>query len=410
MAEGDHPTLPAGDGSRQPRGSRIPRGVLLLGWVSLLADVSSEMAYPLVPLLLTGPLGAPAVLVGLIEGIAELAVAAMSVAAGRASDRHGRVWFIRAGYLLPAIGKAVVALAGSWWVLLIGRVIDRSGKGLRTSTRDALLVDLVDPSIRGRAFGLHRAMDTAGAVLGVLAAAGFLFAYRNEGTAESSLRTALLLAAAAGLAAFLLTLLLRDAARLHRQTRATAEPLPRSFWRSLIPIALFGLANSSDAFILLRVATFGFDPWLVAVAYATYQLSAAIGALPAGAISDRLGRRPVIGVGWILYALAYAGLALASEAWMLWPILLLYGLAIACTDGAAKALVADRAPESARGRALGILQATIGITTLAGNLVAGAIWDAKGPAWAFGVGAIFALVACAALLFTWGSTGSARRH
>lgn len=362
------------------------------------------------PLFLTATLGAPASIVGLIEGVAEVAVASMSVLAGSASDRLGRIWFVRSGYLLPAIGKTIVALAGAWWVVLIGRLVDRSGKGLRSSARDALLVDAVDPSIRGRAFGLHRALDTAGAVIGVLAAALFLMGRGDATPDESLLRTALLAAAGAGLASFLLTLVLRDVRRPRRGHHAAPEPLPRTFWIALLPIGLFGLANSSDAFILLRANGLGLPAWIVTLAYATYQLGAAVFAFPAGALSDRIGRRPVIGAGWLLYAMAYAGLALVPGPALLWPILLLYGAAIACTDGAAKALIADRAPEASRGRALGILQATIGGTTLVGNLAAGVAWDRGGPPVAFAIGAGFAVLACAALLLTWGSTASARTH
>lgn len=385
----------------------LPRTVFLVGAISLFADISSEMAYPLVPLLVTGALGAPALVVGLIEGLAEVTIAATSIAAGRASDRIGRVGFIRVGYLMPSIGKAIVALAGAWPVLLLGRVIDRTGKGLRGSARDALLVDAVDPSMRGRAFGLHRAMDTAGAVIGVLGAVVFLYAYRDSPAPEQSLRTALLVAAAIGIIAFLCTLPLRDVVA-RRDRPSTAEALPRSYWLALVPLALFGLANSSDAFLLLRCRDLGMAAWLVALAYAAYNVSAALWAYPAGAVSDRFGRRRVIAFGWALYALCYAGVALSTSAIAAWPLLVLYGASIACTDGAAKALIADHAPASARGRAMGIMQAIVGGATLAGNLVAGSLWDSVGPASAFWFGAAMAAVAGFSLLLLRPATASPR--
>lgn len=418
-----------------PRRTPLPRAVWLLSWVSFFADVSSEMIYPLLPLFLIGVLGSSKMQLGLIEGAAVLIVAVMTAFAGFRSDRSGkRVRWIQIGYGLPMLGKAMIALATAWGFVLGGRLLDRFGKGLRSAPRDAMIAGAVDAGQRGRAFGVHRALDTAGALIGVLLSAFLL--WWLTGTPAKSAHPEVVTAAAQtpawiyrvifgvgaglGLASFLLTFLVResDAAEptadplapasattdeeaATRATRSAHVPMPRSYWTVLGVLVLFSLANSSDTFILLRASDLGYSPWSVVMVYALFNVTYASLSYPAGALSDKLGRWRIIAVGWAIYAVVYAGFALlpAAHAWGVWPLMALYGIYMALTDGVGKALIADHAPKERRGAAMGIFYALTGSTTLIASLIAGQLWDRFGPTAAFLIGAGFAVVALVTLAF-----------
>jgi MFS family permease len=389
---------------------RLPRSVILLGWVSFLADVSSEMVYPLIPMFVIGVLGASATTLGGIEGAAALIVAFVTAWAGFRSDRlRRRVPYLRIGYGLPVLGKSLIAVAAAWPMVLAGRLVDRLGKGLRTSPRDALLADAAGPTIRGRAFGFHRAMDTAGAMLGVLLAAVLLWWFTGLPADEQTVvqpsdgwafRAVFAISAVLGLFSLALTFLVREPE--HRgdvandpHAGATGRPgLPAGYWRTVSILLVFSLANSSDAFLLLRAREVGLSPWAVVLAYALFNLTYTAFSYPAGVVSDRLGRWRVIGVGWAVYAVVYAGFAFTGPVGV-WPLLALYGVYMALTDGVGKALVADHAPRERRGAALGIFHMASGLAMLLASLVAGVLWDRFGPSVAFGVGAIGAVLAIA---------------
>jgi MFS family permease len=409
----------------------LPRAVWLLSWVSFFADVSSEMVYPLLPLFLVGVLGSSKTQLGIVEGAAVLIVAIMTAVAGIRSDRTGRrVPWIRVGYGLPVLGKTLIALATVWPLVLGGRLLDRFGKGLRASPRDALIADAVAAGQRGRAFGLHRAFDTAGALVGVLLSAFLLWwltgtpqkavdgetATAVAETPAWAYRAIFGVGAVLGLASLLLTLLVRESESPADDSATTPSPtnaprasaaveqqgllsLPRSYWSVLGVLLLFSLANSSDTFLLLRASDLGFSPWAVVLVYALYNLTYALLSYPAGVISDRLGRWRVIGLGWALYVGVYAGFALlpASSAWGLWPLMAVYGLYMALTEGVGKALIADHAPRERRGAALGMFYALTGLTALGASLLAGIVWDWAGSAAAFLIGAGFAASALVAL-------------
>lgn len=392
--------------------SKLPRSVLMVGWVSFWADVSSEMAYPLLPMFLVGTLAAPRAVLGLVEGAGLAAVAVMQYWGGQRADRTGRrVVMIRWGYGLPVLGKMLVAAAVGWPMVLAGRMVDRIGKGLRASPRDALIADLVSAADRGRAFGLHRAMDNAGAFIGVLTATALLWWFDRGGDAnEVTVRTVFWIAAAAALVALGVTFALKepkrtDAAHGHHHAHAAkgsaasplalARPLGRVYWLNVSVLTLFGLANSSDAFLLLRVHETGWPAWVVSAAYATYMLTAAAFAYPAGLLSDRHGRWPVLAIGWAIYSAVYFGFAFASPAG-LWPLLAIYGLSVALTEGVGKALLADCVSEGQRGRAMGIFGLLNGGAVLVGSLAAGWLWDRYGAVPAFAIpGAIAGLAAVA---------------
>ena len=385
----------------------LPREVVVLGWVSFFADVSSEMIYPLLPLFVVGTLGASATSLGWVEGVALAVVAALTAVTGWRSDRvRRRVPYVRLGYALPVLGKAVVAAAVVWPMVLLGRAIDRLGKGIRSSPRDALIADSVAAEDRGRAFGLHRAMDTAGALVGVLLAAALLWWLTPSSQHASApdawaFRIVFIVAAALSIVSAGLTFLLREVPR-----PAAAEPtaatdrssLPRSYWVVVAVMILFTLANSSDTFLLLRASDVGVAPWQVVLAYALYNIVYAAVSYPAGVVSDRLGRWRVIGVGWAIYAVVYAGFAVTGAAGV-WPLFATYGLYMALTDGVGKALVADHAPAARRGTALGIFYLANGGAAVVASVVAGLLWDRVDHAAPFWLGAIGATIALVCLPF-----------
>lgn len=389
---------------------RLPRVVLLLGWVSFFTDISSEMLYPLLPLFLVDQLGASALSLGVMEGIALGSVSIINAWSGFASDRsRQRMPYVRWGYGIPVLGKALIAIAFAWPMVFAGRVLDRVGKGLRTSPRDAMIADLVSSEDRGRAIGFHRAMDTAGAVIGVLIAAAFLWFSRDE-HAQLNYRALFILATFFAGCSFLII--------LRAPTGTTPKGLPKlsagrgaslkvrelspQFWRVLLVLSLFAIANSSDTFLLLRAANFGFSPLEVVLAYALYNFSYAALAHPAGILSDRVGRWPLILTSWVIYGVVYGSFAFSlTHGWTVWILFLLYGVYMALSEGTAKALVLDVTGESSRASALGILNLVLGLSALTTNLIAGYLWSAWGPQYPFLLGASFALAAAAygALLY-----------
>jgi MFS family permease len=394
-----------------PEREQLPRVVVLLGWVSFLADVSSEMVYPLIPMFVVGVLGASPTTLGGIEGAAALMVALVTAWAGFQSDKGGRrVPFVRVGYGLPVVGKALMALAVVWPMVLAGRLVDRLGKGLRSSPRDALIADAAGPAMRGRAFGFHRAMDTAGAMAGVLLAAALLWWLTGSPAGGNAVqptdagwpfRIVFGISAALGLLSLALTFLVREAEKQDNGVTSTQTTvpigrlgLPAAYWWTVALMLVFAFANSSDVFLLLRARDLGLSPWAVVLAYAVFNLTYTVFSYPAGALSDRLGRWRIITLGWAIYGGVYAGFAFTGASGV-WPLLLLYGIYMALTDGVGKALVADHAPREKRGAALGIFHMANGMVTLLASLVAGLLWDTHGPSAAFGVGAVVALAAVA---------------
>lgn len=371
----------------------IPRKVVLLSWVSFLADVSSEMAYPLTPIFIVGVLGAPGFSLGLIEGVAQAIISVMSAASGFASDRiKKRALFVRWGYGLPILGKALVASALTWPAVLLGRSLDRFGKGMRSSPRDALIAEAAGPYERGRAFGFHRMLDTAGAFLGV-AISGLALWMLKTGDIGRICRIVFWFGVVFAAFSFAAALMVSDERRLEGSPSrisftafmGSIRMLRRDYWVTLVILSVFSLANSSDAFLLLRASDLGFSPIEIVFIYAIYNAAYSLLSYPAGIFSDKIGRWRVIAIGWTLYSLVYAAAALGNTSHM-WAVFGAYGVYMALTEGISKALAADAAPPELHGTAIGLLYLSLGLCTLTSNLTAGLAWDYLGRQAPFWIG------------------------
>ena len=373
----------------------MPRNVVAAGLVSFFTDVASEMVVPVLPLFLTGVLGAPVAAVGLIEGVAESTASVLRVFAGWLSDRTGRRKpLMLVGYGLSNLTKPLLALSTAWPQVLAIRFGDRLGKGIRGAPRDALIADSVEPAVRGRAFGFHRSMDTAGAAVGPLLAAGTLVLTAGDA------RAVFWLAAVPGVASVLLGLwLLRDRPAPPRDAAAPRlgfRHLGRPFGLLTAVTTLFALGNSSDAFLILRAQDVGMAVAVIPLAYFAFNLLYSLLATPAGILSDRIGRRPLLVAGYAVFALVYAGFAVAPNAVVAAGLLLAYGAYYACTEGVARALVADLVPAELRASAMGTYATATGLALLPASVIAGALWQGVGPWAPFAYGAT--LAAAAALL------------
>lgn len=376
---------------------KLPDAIVELGWISFFTDVASEMLYPVVPLFLTAALGAPVAVVGIIEGVAEAIVSIMKGLSGWHCDKMGRrIPYIRWGYGLGALSKPLMALAFAWPIVFLARSVDRLGKGVRTTARDALIADVVDPSNGGRAYGFHRMMDTAGAIVGVLLATGLLAVLPGH------YRTIFLIASIPGAAAVWLTFKLREAntsehcgaPSVKHCAPSLGKPwsgMSRAFWMILGLLMLFAFANSSDTFLILRAKNLGLSDVQSVLAYTLFNLVYALSAYPLGILSDRFGRWRMIVTGWTLYATVYFGFAWADmgAVWWLFP---LYGLFMGLTDGVGRALIRDKILEEKKGTAMGIYHMAIGLMALMGSLTAGLLWDTIGPRAPFVLGGAVAMV------------------
>jgi MFS family permease len=372
---------------------RLGRNVIALGVVSFLTDVSSEMIYPLLPVFLTAVLGADAAFVGAIEGAAETTAALLKLASGWWSDKvRRRKPLVVLGYGIASIARPLVAVAQTATQVLVIRVSDRVGKGIRNSPRDALIAESVDPTIRGRAFGFHRAMDNAGGILGPLIAFAVLTWH------FAALRTVFWLAAIpAALSVIVLVAFVRDVRRAAPMADGKSldltQPMGARFWKVLGVIFLFTLGNSTDAFLLLRANQLGVPVALAPILWAALHVVKTASNVPGGALSDRVGRRPTLIAGWLLYAAVYVGFALADTPWEAWALFAAYGVFFGLTEGSERALVADMVALERRGTAFGWYYLAIGLGALPASLLFGFVWDRAGAPAAFIMGASLALAA-----------------
>lgn len=368
--------------------------VLRLGLVSFFADVSSEMLYPITPIFLTTVLGASMLSVGVIEGFAEAVASLLKTYSGVWSDRiHKRLPFVWVGYFLAAVSKPITGISTSWLHVWIARSVDRTGKGLRTAPRDALLAESVSPKLRGAAFGWHRLMDTLGAAVGPLLAILFL------SVDAENLRQLYFWALIPGLIAVLIVFSVRE----KKTQEISSAPKPRWSWgvantgfkTYLAAWAVFSIANSSDVFLLLKSRSAGIDLKITILMYCFYNLVYALTSPYLGDLSDRIGRRRVLIGGLTVFSIVYAGFAFASHPLHYWLLFGVYGLYMAATDGVGKAFAIDLVPSGNKATAVGMLGTVTGIATLIASSAAGFLWDKVGSSTAFfygSGGAILAIV------------------
>ncbi len=385
----------------------IKKNVFVLGLVSFFTDISSEMLYPIIPIFLTTVLAAPMSIVGIIEGIAESTASILKVVSGWLSDKTGkRKPYVIYGYSLSTIAKPLLALAYTWHFVLAARFLDRFGKGLRTSARDALIADSTDAEYRGKAFGFHRALDTVGAVIGPLLA--LLLLYYLDG----QYRLIFLIAFVPALISVVLLFLFVSEKKGEKKNglQLKFSDFSQEFKLFLMITIIFAIGNSSNAFLILRAKNifenFGGIPSIVTstfgsigviavvvLTYVVYNITYSLASMPAGILSDKIGRRNVMVGGFLIFALVYLGFALANAGYLVWILFAVYGFYMAMTEGVSKAFVVDMVPLDKRGTAIGLYYTATGLLALVSSIIAGILWDYIGVYAPFLFGSAMSLVA-----------------
>lgn len=391
--------------------SQLPRNVWAVGLTSFFMDISSEMVINILPLFLANVLGVQMSIIGLIEGIAEATASILKLFSGWFSDKiGGRKWLAVVGYGLSAVIKPLFYFAGSWSLVAGVRWADRIGKGIRTAPRDAMVADSVSREVRGLAFGIHRAMDTAGAMLGLIIAAAVVWLAQANSLSLSrpTFQTIVLFS----LIPALLSVLSLAIGAKDVQVTSKREPpkislrsMGKPFTIFLVIVSIFTLGNSSDAFLVLRAQNLGISVIGILMMLVVFNLVYALISTPAGARSDKTDRRRLIIGGWLVYAAIYLGFALAKQGWQVWLLYVAYGLYYGLAYGTASAMVADLVPENLRGTAYGTYHAVIGILAFPASFIAGLLWQGAGawsgfgPAAPFWFGGVLALVAAFLMAF-----------
>lgn len=350
----------------------LTRNLILLSLVSLTQDAASELMYPLMPLFLAGVLAAPPVVLGIVEGVAEVAAGVSKFLAGRRSDRVGRRRFITTGYGLAGLGKVIVAASVAWPTVLLGRAVDRVGKGVRSAPRDAMLTASTEPEHYSRAIGFHRSADTLGAVIGPI------FALIGLSVLNGDVRAVMWWAIIPAVMSVLLTFLVREPTTPQSPTTAAPheEPLSRHFWTTIAPIIVVQLVNLPDTLLLLRLNQLGASTTQVVLAYIAFNAVYTLAAYPAGVVAAALRPSRVYAVGLVAFAIAYTGLGLLHHAGVTAYLLVaLYGLFPALTDGIGKSMVAHAAPRAIHGKAQGAYQSLVGGAVLVAGTWGGLAWS-----------------------------------
>lgn len=373
--------------------------ILFIGLVSFFADFSTEMVYPLIPLYLTSVFGATPALVGLIEGIAESLASLLKVFSGYVTDKYRRkkpIAFL--GYATTLLYKVALLLAGSWVGILAARVIDRFGKGIRTSPRDVLVSESADPARLGRSFGIHKALDMAGSAAGILAAYLIMRAWRGE----YAYKRLFALSALPAVAALFMFFFIKETGK-PREAKAPLhvfqglKRLDSRLKLYLIVVFVFNLGNSSNTFLLLRAGKAGFDSATVVLLYFLYNMVSSILAIPMGRVSDALGRKKVLVGGYLVFSLVYALFAWAANGVVIVAAFALYGFFTAMTAGVERAFIAEIAPKELKGTMLGLHSTIVGVALFPASLLAGLLWNSFGPVVPFAFGALLSLVAALTL-------------
>ena len=402
-------TEPAADDEKRKKIIGLHPNVFFMGVTSLLTDISSELIFTLVPLFMSNVLGASSTLIGLVGGISDSADSLFRIVSGWFSDKIGKRKLITVlGYGFSTVVKPFMLLANSWGVVAGVRFGDRVGKGVRTSSRDALIADSVGEKERGRSFGLHRAMDTSGAVIGLIIAA--IIVYLIPGDKFHMEKNAYHWMVMIGiipsvLAVVVLMTLVHERKKLAATVKsgiskpAALTPFSNQFKLYLVIMALFTLGNSSDFFLILDAQHIKTPLLQVVLMLVLFNITYALISMPMGVLSDKIGRKRVITTGWLIYGLVYLGFALSSSIWEIWLLFAVYGIFYGICEGAAKAFVADMVPAERRGTAYGLYNGVVGLIALPASLIAGILWDRIAPAAAFYFGAGLALLAMFGLMF-----------
>ncbi len=374
--------------------------VVVLGLVSLFTDLSSNMIVPILPLYLTTVLHVQEGSIGIIEGIAESTASILKLSSGWLVDRFGKYKLLMLiGYGLSNLTKPLFALSGSWTQVLVVRFSDRIGKGIRTSPRDVLVANSTTKEERGKAFGFRRAMDTFGGALGPLAAFGILAIYHNN------YRLVFWLSVIPGILAVLLIIFfLKDKKKTERKKQANLPKLTfknqnRHFVLFTLISGLFTIGNFSDAFLALRAQDAGMLPAMIPLAFFAYNIVSSIFSIPVGMLSDRIGRRPVLITGFLIFAVIYFGFGAANSVSWIWVLFILYGFYYAFTEGIQKAYISDIVPEEQRGTALGTYNAIVGLAALPASILAGFLYQAFGPFAAFSTSSVITVVSALLMIF-----------
>ena len=408
---------------KRPIFTGITANVVVLSITSFLTDFSTELFYPLLPVFLTTVLGTSKSFVGLIEGVAETTASLLKLLSGWLSDKlNRRKALVIGGYGLSVLTRPLIAISTMGWHVLGARFIDRIGKGFRTSPRDALIADSTPPEYRGKAFGFHRSMDHAGAVVGpltafiIMAVIAFgaigqnfftdllghphetLTIINNSKVEEHTYRVVFWFASIpAILSVLVLAIFVKDVRRTNeiqiKLPVLTLKPFNRNFKLFLPILILFTLGNSSDAFLLLRAKDLGVATVFVPILWVVLHIVKMLSSMPGSAWSDKVGRRKAIVVGWLVYSIIYFGFAYAKTEWHIWVLFALYGIYFGLTEGTEKAFVADLVPSELRGTAYGVYNFAIGIASFPASVIMGKLWDSFGATVAFGFGSVISLLA-----------------
>ena len=382
---------------------RLSPEVKRLGWVSFFTDISSEMLYAITPIFLTTVLGASAGVIGIIEGVAEATASILKGLSGWYSDRiRNRKGFVLAGYALSAVSKPLIAIAGSWLFVLFARFLDRFGKGVRSSARDALIADVTPKELRGRAFGLHRAMDTAGALLGVAISLYIIQTYGNTGKLQILLRNLYWLAFIPAAIGVLFIFFIREPKSAPssepRKLKLTGAKFGKRYWL-IVTIASIGyLGFSSDAFLILKAKDIGLSLTNVLLAYLAYNACYTLASYPIGKLSDKIRMEYLLGAGLLIYAVVYWGMTSVESRVAVIALFIVYGFYAAMTEGVIRALIANVVSADVKATALGIFNMITGMLALLASLMAGWLWDNVSSDAPFFLGAAFAAVAAIGFL------------
>jgi len=396
MQETNNPNVKASP--EIPEEKHLERNVVSLGWVAFFGGLAQDMIQPILPTFYTSVLGLNKEFIGLIEGSLTTVVSLMKIGAGYLSDALGvRKIIVFIGYALSAIARFTLGFAANGAAVFGLRLTDGVGKGLKDAPRDALVAGSAGERKLGFAFGIQRTLDTLGSVAGPLIAFGLLSLWADH---PNKYREVFLVAGAIAVVPLLIIgLWVKERKQPINKQLISLKVLRGPFAVFLVIMLLFTLGNSSDAFLILRAENVGVSSTVIPLVIALFNLVSALTAIPAGRLSDRIGRRKAISIGWGVYALAYLGFALVRQPWMIWVLYAFYGLYYAFTEGSAKAMVAELVPEANRGTAYGLYNASIGIMALPASVFAGFLWNSVSAAAPFAFGAIMAFLAFVALRF-----------